>query len=255
MTPILLNTPTTENSSKDAIVDTERETESLEDLSSAPKSYLVNAAQFQRVIEFSDEHCVLKTPVEEDDELGDQSELLRNFKGQPRWICQLDADVNLRSVIHLPVGYYQCHWIFAYELDTEYRHSTHAMQTYNCSMGKPLNAAMFLSRTTDPSQPFISTNLNAIILPRRTSALEVPRYETLTQSKLSEDIVLRRKNKGEVVLNSDTLQVDWDGPTAFLIKLISRRILEGELFFLGVILVGSSNPSVGQVGSYRMEVR
>ena len=246
MTPILLNTTATKNRLKNTITESKKEAERLEDLLSAPKSYLVNAAQFQRVFEFSNKHCILKIPVEEDGQFSDQSRFLQHFKGQPRWICQLDADVNLRSVIHLPVGYYQCHWVFAYNLDTEYLQSTHGMQAYNCSMGKPLDAAMFQSRTTDPSQPFISNKLNAIILPRCTSALQVPTYETLAQRKSPEDVMLRRKNKGEVVLRSETLKVDWDGPTAFLIKLVSQRILEGELFFLGVILVGSRNSIVGQ---------
>ena len=255
MTPIALNNPELQGKAEDVVANTQTETRSLKDLSPAPESYLINAAQFRRVIEFSDEQCILRTRSEEIDNFGGQSEFLRSLKGQPAWVCQLDADVNLRSAIHLPVGYYQSHWIFAYRLEAGCRHlAGPAIQTYNCSMGKPLDTAMFWARTTDPSQPFISGNLNAIILPRRTSALEVPKYETLGLESL-EGVVLRRQNEGEMVLNSGILHVEWDAPTVFLIKLILRRFLKGKLSFLGVVLVGSSSPIVDQVNYVDVEVR
>ena len=161
----------------------------------------------------------------------------KSMTEQPAWICQLDQDVNLRTLVQLPPGSCIINWLFAYRLASDFRPGGPSIQVYNCLFREPLDARMFRARIYDPSQPFISTNLNAIINPRTTLPLEVPEYQTSRLSESTDDLVLRRKTEGHVAIAShQTLQVSWDGPTAFLIKLVSKKVLKGRLWFLGVIL-------------------
>ena len=192
---------------------------------------------FRRVYEFGDEQCILRRKADDDGPFIHGSDVFDNFSVRRTWICQLDQDVNLRTLLKLPQGYYTINWIFGYRLTSGSRSGAGGVQVYNCSFGKPLDAAMFWARVHDPSQPFISTNLNAIINPRTTMQLRVPEYETIRLSDSSEDLVLKMKSEGHtVVAGRQMLQVDWDGPTAFLIKLVSQRSLEGRLWFLGALL-------------------
>ena len=197
----------------------------------------VSPDAFKRVYEFGDEQCILRSRANDDGPSVQGSEIFDAMSNRPAWICQLDQDVNLRTLLQLPKGFYSINWIFVYRIASDLRSEARTPQIYNCSFGEPLDAAMFGARTYDPSQPFISSNLNAIINPRVTIPLEVPEYQTMKVSESSDDLVLRRKKEGHtIVANPRALRVDWDGPTAFLIKLVSQRSLKGRLWFLGVLL-------------------
>ena len=213
------------------------EAQQAEGESSEGQLISVGPDAFRRVYEFDDEQCILRTRADDDGPFVQGSEIFDALSERPTWICQLDQDVNLRTLLHLPHGYYTINWIFAYRIASDSRFGGYGVHVYNCSFGEPLDAAMFRARIHDPSQPFISTNLNAIINPRVTMPLEIPEYQTSKLSESSDDLVLKRKNEGHIVVASQqALQVDWDGPTAFLIKLVSKRLLKGRLWLLAVVL-------------------
>ena len=209
---------------------------------------------FNRVYEFSDQQCVLRCKAEDDGPFIEGSEVFDALAVRKTWICNLDQDVNLRALVQLPKGLYTITWMFAYRLSDDCSLGVQKMQSYNCSFGEPINAAMFRARVNDPSQPFISTNLNAIINPRMTIPLVVPLYETRKSSESSDDFVLSCKRQADVPVGSQRpLQVDGDGPTAFLIKLVSSSVLTGRLWFLGVLLKRKSDEEAE--GAQPMKVR
>ena len=213
------------------------EPQEAEGKSSEAQTISIGPDAFKRVYEFNDEQCTLRNMADDDGPFVRGSEVFDALRVRPTWICQLNQDVNLRTLLDLPRGYYTINWIFAYRIPPEFRSKGHGVQVYNCSFGKPLDAAMFRARIHDPSQPFISSNLNAIIHPRVTIPLTVPEYETMRLSEPSDDLVVRRKNEGHIICASQhVLQVEWDGPTAFLIRLVSQRVLEGRLWFMGTLL-------------------
>ena len=195
-----------------------------------------------RVYEFSDQRCVLRSKAEDDGPFIEGSEVYDALAHRKSWICNLDQDVNLRALVQLPKGLYTINWICAYRVSDDCSLGVQTMQIHNCSFGEPINAAMFPARVNDPSQPFISTDLNAIINPRVTIPLYIPVYETKKFSESSDDFLLSYKRQGDVPVESQRpLQVDTDGPTAFLIKLVSSRVLTGRLWFLGVLLKRKSD--------------
>ena len=217
--------------------------------------HFLRAEQFNRVVEFSDEECILREPTHDLRRICAEHREGEIASSDQVWSCRLDTDVNLRSLVFIDRGYYIPVWLFAYHFTPGPQFSGHALQSYNCSMGDPLDASMFMSRTTDPAQPFISTNLNAIINPRVTTTLHVPNYISNTHPESPERISLTRHPEGVITLNAEhPLNVDWEGPTAFLIKSVSSRVYNGNLFFLGVLLYESSSPALDQQ-AFSTEVR
>ena len=214
--------------------------EPTEDESGQTAVQFLGADQFSRVVEFSDAECVLE-PVSD--------EVIRIYEdvgislppARAAWFCRLDTDVNLRSLVQIAPSRYTMVWLFAYQMEPGFVPQQYGVQTYNCSMGMPLDAPMFISRTRDPTQPFISRNLNAIINPRVTVPLQVPRYDTSESADSSGNFMITRRNEGAVILATPNhLVVDWDGPTAFLIKAISSHFTRGSLIFVGVLLYENS---------------
>lgn len=211
------------------------------------RSHFLGANQFARVVEFSDAECILKPVTDELRRICEEDVRLQLPSDRDVWFCQLDTDVNLRYLGHIDPSIYMVGWLFAYQMEPGFQPQPFEVQTYHCSIGKPLDAAMFISRTRDPTQPFISTNLNAIIYPRVTVPLKVPRYDTHERRDSPGSFVVTRRSEGAVILVAPSrLTVDWDGPTAFLIKLTSSHFTRGSLMFLGVLLAECSSPTFEQ---------
>ncbi|KAI9658782.1 MAG: hypothetical protein M1821_002342 [Bathelium mastoideum] len=218
-----------------------------QDGSERPTPHFLGADQFARVVEFSDAECVLRPVTDDLRRICEEDGGFLPPTGRKVWYCRLDTDVNLRCLALIDPKVYMVVWLFAYQIEPGFQPTHYGVQTYNCSIGKPLDAAMFASRTRDPAQPFISTNLNAIILPRITVPLEAPKYETQEDSNSSNSFTVTRLSESVVILVAPTyIDVDWDGPTAFLIKSVSSRFMRGSLMFLGALLYESTTPDLEQ---------
>jgi hypothetical protein len=110
-------------------------------------------------------------------------------------------------------------------------------QMYNCSVGRACDPAMFISRVTNPSQPFISNLLTHIINPRCTTTMSMPRL-TVSETENPESLLVTAQMSGDVELVEEKLlEVDWDTGLAFLIKRIQVTPMRGTLIFRGVFLI------------------
>jgi hypothetical protein len=163
----------------------------------------------------------------------------RREPGEKQWVCQLNSDVNLRLCLpHVPRGMYMAIWYFSYHIDSDYTAASVKVQRYNLSMGRALNPTMFMARVSDPSQPFISGDLNTFLTPRVTAQMVIP-YPQTQETKDKYEMAVRYPPDGRVTEGRDggVLNVEWDDGIVFLAKLVSPRSFEGRLCFHGVQLM------------------
>ncbi|KAH8703510.1 putative ankyrin repeat-containing protein [Talaromyces proteolyticus] len=214
--------------------------------------YVLPASMFERVIELSDRQCMLvDTTAANNSESQHPSQDPLRLK----WVCLLEADTNLRCLFTgLPKGRYKAVWKFTYMV-TSQTHRAHLFaNTYNCTFGRAVDQEMFIARTTNPLQPFISTILN-FIDPRQTSQLTVPQYEPL-EGEIP-NIVIHRVHTN-LAVNLETtmdLMVDWDGPVAFLIKKVGLTFAAGFLSFNSVEMVKINQRESEEMLPMPLEVR
>jgi hypothetical protein len=95
---------------------------------------------------------------------------------------------------------------------------------------------MFVSRVSDPGQPYISNDLNHIINPRCTLPLRLP-WLTVAKTERPESVLVTAQMSLDVdLVDPNLLEVNWDTGLAFLIKTFMQPPMRGTLIFKGVFL-------------------
>jgi len=179
---------------------------------------------FKRAVEFDDWQMELVSDVTQT-----FARPLTSF-----WSCRMEDDTNLRHLAdNVPPGIYDIIWFFAWKVRSNGQ--TTGVGKFNLSVGKAVNESMFMARTYDPAQPFISKNLNHVMYDRVTVTMQVPDAETLQAlaDAVDEDGYI---NRGKVGHASLRVRVERGSRVAFLIKRVGGPV-NGTLMFGGVALV------------------
>jgi hypothetical protein len=196
----------------------------------------VRAENFQRVIELSDSDCTIE---DNDDELRRICGEKFDFLSEKHWRIRLESHTNLRFVTNaVPPDNYVVWWKFAYKVNDDQPSLQPEMVKHNISAGLPINTPMFLSRITDPAQPYISTGLDAIINPRVMQTLTLPQHEWVPDIDV-DTWGLKMKREGVVQLvDRQIITVKEGDEVAFLVKRVTfTPEIKGFLMFLGVVLI------------------
>ena len=213
----------------------------------------IPAHAFRRTIEQTNEQSYLFFSEDTDlrflenirnKESNDQIQaLLRDDTQHISWVCNLSMpsgrdSVNIRCIQRsVPPGIYKVCWHFAYIINRDdWEVENPAMIL--CFAGKAVNEREFLARTTDWTQPWISTNFDDIIYPgnRARESFNIPNVSYDTR-------VPRAKSNASGayirLLSSDTIIVsERDGSNvAILIRKLGRGAGGGLLFFMGCELL------------------
>jgi hypothetical protein len=204
-------------------------------------NFFIPASIFRRAIELSDKQLILTEDpgsVEKEGEFSTSTRESTQTADNRVWICRMEAETNLRCFLEaFPRGRYLVTWRFSYSGSPPYNPGvTQAYQIYKCSVGKACDPAMFVSRVSDPSQPFISNDLNQIINPRCTMPLRLP-WLTVTKTELPESVLVTAQMSLDVdLVDPNLLEVTWDTGLAFLVKKFMGSPMGGTLIFKGVFL-------------------
>jgi hypothetical protein len=196
----------------------------------------IRPENFQRVIELSDNDCTIE---DNDDELKRICGEEFHFLSERHWRVRLESHTNLRFVTNaVPPDSYVVLWKFAYNVDKDQPSLQPGMVKHNVSAGLPVDTPMFLSRITNPAQPYISTGLDAIINPRVMQTLDLPQLEWIPD--IATDMWgLKMEREGFIELVDRQVMTVKDGDeVAFLVKRVKfTPEIKGFLMFLGVVLI------------------
>jgi hypothetical protein len=218
-------------------------------------------ARFRRVIEHDDTHCYLTTDMKEIEAIANTTvqEAIEKFPNNSGhkfpedfrfrfWACNLMRtqrdSTNLRCLQrNVPGNTYRVFWNFAYiyrattlngnTIDWTKQHQV----TIICLAGRAVDERQFLARTTDPNEPWISSNFDDIISSdnRVMVDLKLPilghedrRYASLHNGYIGSTVKLA---------SPWPIEVESNGTVAFLIRKVGGGAGDGWLYFLGCELV------------------
>ena len=159
------------------------------------------------------------------------------------WVCNLKMpsgrdSVNIRCIQRdVPPGIYKVCWHFAYIINQE-QWDPQAPARMVCFAGKAVNEREFMARTTDFTQPWISTNFDEIIYPgnRAEESFSIPNTDhdkrvPGADPKAAGAYVRLMSSKAITVSNSAGRNV------AILLRKLGPGAGEGLLFFMGCELL------------------
>ena len=217
------------------------------------KNVRIPAYSFRRTIEQTDNQSYLFFSDDTDlrflEELrGKESSsqvqtLLKEDNQHISWVCNLKMpsgrdSVNIRCIQRdVPPGVYKVCWHFAYIINQE-QWDPQVPARMVCFAGKAVNEREFLARTTDFTQPWISTDFDKIIYPgnRAQESFTIPNAEHDKQvpgahSKAAGAYVRLMSSNAITVSNSAGRNV------AILLRKLGPGAGEGLLFFMGCELL------------------
>jgi hypothetical protein len=200
----------------------------------------IRPENFKRAIELSDVDCTLEDDDEELQRIRLENPALQevDLPHTKHWKICLESDTNLRFLTNaIPSGTYRFIWRFAYKIDPAQPDLEYQMIQYNCTSGFPVNSSMFLSRITDPSQPYISTGLTAIFKPFTCVPFYLPLIQQLPKIDPDTYVVRMKRQATENLVNPQIITIEDNQEFAFLVKRVKYKpALKGCLIFLGVVL-------------------
>jgi hypothetical protein len=150
----------------------------------------------------------------------------------------MEAETNLRCFLEaFPRGRYLVAWEFSYSGAPLYNPGvTQVYQTYECLVGKACDPTMFVSRVLDPSQPYISSNLNYVINPRCAIPPALPCLAFMQTERPETVLVTAQMSRDMDLVDSNLLEVVWDTRLAFLVKKFIGSPMKGTLILRRVFL-------------------
>ena len=154
---------------------------------------------------------------------------------QPKWFCKSGTgQVNLRCVLHnVPEGSYRVVWRFVYASDTARSWTSSDQTTLRFHAGYPVNERQFMGRTEDANIPWISNNMDDIIMPRITYLVKYP-FLPGNPQRTNDGFWVQ----GARMFASGILEVDSRRTVALMVRrLLGDSGLPGHLVFLGAELV------------------
>ena len=213
----------------------------------------IPAHSFRRTIEQTNEQSYLFFSddtdlrfLEELREKGSDNQvqtLLKEDTQHISWVCNLKMpsgrdSVNIRCIERdVPPGTYKVCWHFAYLINRD-EWNPQAPAHVCCFAGKAVNEREFLARTTDFTQPWISTDFNKIIYPgnRAEGRFDIPSLDNDKQIpgahlKASGRYVRLMSSQAITVSNNDGRNI------AILIRKLGPGAGGGLLFFMGCELL------------------
>ena len=216
------------------------------------KNVRIPAYVFRRTIEQTDKQSHLFFSEDSDLRLLDKwtgSESASYFQNVMKqdnqhisWVCNLQMpsgrdSVNIRCIQRdIPQGIYKVCWHFIYIINREDWNPQVPANIW-CFAGTAVNERVFLARTTDFTQPWISTDFDKIIYPlnRATESFSIPNAEN---DKPGPGTPLKSGTYVRL-MSSKTISVsDSDGRNiAILIRKLGPGAGTGLLFFMGCELL------------------
>ena len=213
----------------------------------------IPAQSFRRTIEQTDEQSYLffsedtdlrfLEKLREKESVNQVQTLLKEDTQHISWVCNLKMasgrdSVNIRSISRdVPSGTYKVCWHFAYIINRD-DWLPQSPANVCCFAGKAVNEREFLARTTDFTQPWISTDFNKIIYPenRAQANFSIP---SVDHDKRIPGAHLKASGRYVRLMSSDAITVsNGEGRNiAILIRKLGPGAGEGLLFFMGCELL------------------
>ena len=154
---------------------------------------------------------------------------------QPKWFCRSGSgQVNLRCVLHnVPEGSYRVVWRFVYASDNDRSWTASDQAVLRFHAGFPVNERQFMGRTEDVNIPWISDNMDDILMPRLTHLVKYP-FLPGNPQRTNDGLWVQ----GARMFASGILEVDFRRTVALMVRRLNRDPgLSGHLVFLGAELV------------------